>query len=169
MTKYTIKIGMDASFTRLLGTYTVSASSYTPKSSLPANTTLFWSIRINKKDVDNPWSATRSLTTAFPPSVPTLLKPANNALVTTYTPLLDWSDSKVSLLAPAFDHYRVQVADNADFSNPVLDHDVAGISNSFYTLITPLAPKTKYYWRVSAYDAKGEYSAWSAVRIFRTK
>jgi hypothetical protein len=71
--------------------------------------------------------------------------------------------------APAFDRYRVQVDDNADFSSPVIDEDVPGpATNSSLTPGTTLASNTKYYWRVSSYNTDGDYSAWSTARYFRT-
>lgn len=70
--------------------------------------------------------------------------------------------------APAFDHYRIQVDDNADFSSPVIDQNVAGITNSSTTPAAPLAANTKFYWRVSAYNGSGQYSSWSLSRSFRS-
>jgi hypothetical protein len=63
----------------------------------------------------------------------------------------------------------VQVDDNADFSSPVIDENVPGsATNSSFRPGTPLASNTKYYWRVSSYNIDSDYSAWSAVRYFRT-
>ena len=165
---YTIQISKKPAFTALVGKYSIGLSAYTPKSDLPANMTLYWRVQSKGVNGTSVWSAVRSLTTANPPSIPSLAKPANNGLVTTYTPLLDWSDSKIPKNAPAFDHYRLQVATDAGFTSLVLDQNVPGIKSSFFTLTTSLSPLTKYYWRVSAYNTNGEYSVWSAVRIFRT-
>ncbi len=95
------------------------------------------------------------------PSVPVLSFPANNALTTDYTPRLDWKDS-----TPDLDHYQLQVDDNSDFSSPVLDQN--DITLSEFTPVSNLAPNTKYYWRVRAYNAVGDDSPWSASRTFRT-
>ncbi|MEW6028397.1 MAG: M4 family metallopeptidase [Chloroflexota bacterium] len=97
------------------------------------------------------------------PSVPALLSPALNALVTDYTPLLDWKDS-----IPDLDHYWLQVDDNSDFSSPHFDANVGPTSQ--WQILDPnaLNSNTKYYWRVKAYNAGGGAGNWSAVRYFRT-
>ncbi len=48
------------------------------------------------------------------------------------------------------------------------NHISTGSGNLYYT-IGPLAPGTKYWWKVrSYYAASGDYSAWSVVQSFRT-
>ena len=101
-----------------------------------------------------------------PPSVPVLASPANNELITDYTPFLDWGNSSMSV-GTIFDYYQVHVATDAAFSSLVTDVNITGISNSFYTLPSDLAPNTMYYWRVRAVNLAGGTSNWSAVRTFR--
>jgi hypothetical protein len=171
-TGYNIQIAQNVGFSPIVANVTVSGglnSQYTPTVALPPGTHLWWHVRANAVNGPSGWSETWELNTANPPSVPTLVAPANNALTTNYTPLLVWSNSTVPTGAPAFDHYRVQVDDNADFFSPALDQDVPGpATNSNYTPPDPLASNTKFYWRVSSYNEDEEYSAWSAVRTFRT-
>ena len=94
--------------------------------------------------------------------------PASNALTTNYRPLLDWSNSTVPV-GTIFDHYEVQVDDDADFPNAEIDHVVAApVTNSSYIPDTDLAANTKFYWRVRAYNTLGQYGSWSLVRYFRT-
>ncbi|MEJ5200980.1 MAG: DNRLRE domain-containing protein [Anaerolineales bacterium] len=165
---YTLQISRNATFTRLIGTYIIktATSTFTPAADLPAATTLYWRVRANGVNGPSLYSNVRSFVTGNPPSIPTLLAPANNALVTNYQPTLDWKQSSVPL-GTAFDRYQVQVDDNADFSSPVVDKDVAGLANHLYALETALSPNTRYYWRVRAWNTNGDYSAWSAVRYFR--
>jgi hypothetical protein len=169
-TGYTIKISRNSGFTSLVGTYLVTPSTYTPVANLPANVTLYWRVQSRGANGPSAWSGVRTVNTANPPSVPILLLPATNALTTDYTPRLDWG--LVTLpLGTTFGYYQVQVADNAAFITPVIDVG-AGVLNDRlvheYTPGTELNPNTKYYWRVRAYNADGEYSAWSLVRAFRT-
>jgi hypothetical protein len=171
-TGYTLQVSKNTAFTSLVGTYNTIASNYTPVADLPPSVTLYW--RVQSKGANGPslWSGWRSFTTPNPPGIPLLAAPANNALTTDYTPFLDWSNVTVPTTppgSPAFDHYRVQVDDNADFSSPVIDENVPGlVTNSSYTPGTPLASNTKFYWRVSSYNISGQYSTWSLVRYFRT-
>ena len=96
------------------------------------------------------------------PSVPVLTSPANNALLTDYTPILDWKDS-----TPDLDHYQLQVDDNNDFLTPHLDITV-GPSTWEILPGNILNSNTKYYWRVKAFNNGGGSGNWSAVRYFRT-
>jgi bacillolysin len=170
-TGYTLQVSKNEAFTQVVKSASTVASAYAPTADLSANTTLWW--RVQAKGANGPslWSASPypRFHTANPPGIPTLVAPALNALTRNYKPLLDWSNVTVPAGAPAFDHYRVQVDDDADFSSPVIDQDVPGpATNSSYTPGSDLASNTKYYWRVSSYNIDGDYSAWSAVRYFRT-
>ena len=167
-TSYTIQIGRDPGFGTLVGAYTVTTSTYTPTSDLPADSTLYWRVKINKTGVANPWSDPFSLRTANPPSVPVLVTPPNNALTTNYKPLLDWNNSVLPPVSLSSEHYQVQVAANSGFTSPVIDKTIVGLTNSQYTPTTALAPNTTWYWHVRAYNSLGQYSAWSTLRTFRT-
>ena len=102
-----------------------------------------------------------------PPSVPSLVSPANNFLTTDYTPALDWSNSTYAN-GVIFDHYQLQVATDAGFTSLVKDVTIAGAANSNYTFPSDLASNIKYYWRVRSANLAGVTSNWSAVRTFRT-
>jgi hypothetical protein len=93
------------------------------------------------------------------------LLPKSNALVTTYTPLLDWSDVTVPL-GVTFYQYQVQIAGDLAFSDVVIDKPA---SSSYYQVELPgLSSNTRYYWRVRAFGNNNAYSAWSSVSYFRT-
>ena len=94
------------------------------------------------------------------PKVPTLSRPASNALLTDFTPLFDWSDS-----TPDLHHYELQLATDPAFTLNVVNYN--DIPTSTYTLTTDLTPGVKYYWRVRAYNAAGGVSAWSKYDYFR--
>ena len=95
------------------------------------------------------------------PSVPTLGSPANGALITDYTPLLNWSDS-----TPDLDHYQLQVATNSTFT--ALVYNQTSLTASQFTIPTDLAAARTYYWRVRAYNALGKSKGWSSTFSFRT-
>jgi hypothetical protein len=112
-------------------------------------------------------TSTQPAAITTPPSVPTLVGPANDALTTSYAPRLDWSNSTVPV-GTTFQKYELQLAADSTFTSPA-SVDIAGAeTNSEYTPGNNLNPNTAYYWRVRSYNSKGEFSKWSTVRKFRT-
>jgi hypothetical protein len=168
-TGYTIRVYRNSAFTLLVGTYSATSATFTPTVDLPADLPLWWRVQSKGSNGPSDWSAPFSIHTANPPSVPTQLLPANNALTTDYTPRLDWAIVTVPLgSAYAFDHYLIQVADNAAFTSPVInDSSINSITAHEFTPGSDLIPNTTYYWRVRAYNTNSEYSSWSLVRKFR--
>jgi hypothetical protein len=169
-TGYTIQISKNSSFTPLVTGVQVTPATYTPTKDLPVGTTLYWRVQSRGTNGPSAWSAVRTVNTANPPSIPTLLNPVSNALTTDYTPLLDWA---VVTVPPGttFNYYQIQVANNAAFTSPTVDTGAGFLTNKDvheYTPETDLNANTKYYWRVRSYNTAGEYSAWSLVRILRT-
>jgi hypothetical protein len=163
VTGYRIQIANNVGFAPTLTNTVVTPSTYTPAADLPAGTTLYWRVQSNGTNGPSAWSVTQTLTTANPPSVPTLASPANNALTTDYTPLLDWNDSTIPAGTTLL-KYELQLATDNLFTSPVS----VEAATSDYTPLADLNPNTTYYWRVRAYNTFGQYSAWSAVRNFRT-
>lgn len=98
------------------------------------------------------WSDIWSFTIdTVPPGVPSLVSPANGALINDNTPTLDWNAVSGANL------YQVQVDNTNDFSSPIIDTTT---SNSYYT--TSTLGDTTLYWRVRARDAAGNWGGWCA-------
>lgn len=171
-TGYKIVISKYANLSSPIKSASTVNSFYSLTSDLPANTLLYWRVQATGPNGPSLWSATRTFTTANPPSVPTLSLPANNALITDFTPLFDWSNSKLPapLGSTTFSHYQIQADDNSDFSSPVLDQTTTAgdITDSDFTPSVDLPSNSKLYWRVRAYNTLGHYSGWSAVRYYRS-
>lgn len=169
-TGYIIQISINDSFTTLAKSATTTLSAYTPTADLPADATLWWRVGARFGSTFGGWSSGRSFTTANPPSVPVLGAPGSNALIKTYTPTLYWKPSVMPLVGAAtFDHYQVQVSVDPTFDAGDIGGVTTGsISVASFMPSSALDSSTKYYWRVRAYNSDGEYSAWSAVRYFRT-
>jgi hypothetical protein len=168
-TSYSVKVSRNSSFTQIVSNVTVSGMSYTPGSDLPRNLTLYWRVRATGANGTSAWSGLASFSTGNPPSIPSLSSPADNALTTNYTPLLDWSNATVPSGTAIFDHYLLQVADSTGFSSPLIDQTVPlPAANSSFTPLDPLTSNSKYSWRVQACNSLAECSAWSSVRTFRT-
>jgi predicted outer membrane repeat protein len=166
-TSYTLQVSSTSNFTPFFVNTIVSESVYSLTFDLPVNQVVYWRVFTNA--INGPSSAsTASFTTANPASVPTLALPANLALVTTYTPKLDWNNSTFPT-GTGFDHYHLQVASDTGFNNILEEHNnINGITNSVFTLGTPLPANSTIYWRVRSYNTAGQYSNWSAPRSFRT-
>ena len=168
-TGYTLQISRNSNFTSLVGTYsrTAAQTDYTPTANLPAKTSLYWRVQ-TKSTLYGPsaWSAPRSLEMPNPPGIPNLVAPATGATLTTRNPRLDWSNATLPALE-TWGKYEVQLATDIAFTNVVLEELVGGlITNSEYTVEDGLLSGT-YYWRVRAYNGKGEFSGWSSVRNFK--
>lgn len=168
-TSYTIQISTKDNFSVVNISANVSSSTFTPTINLAADTLYYWRVRANAVNGPSAFSTIQSFTTGNPPSIPNLTAPANNALVTNYTPLLNWSNS-ILPAGTTFDHYQVQIATDAAFTSLVLDINTGAgdITASEYSPATDLAANTKFYWRVRAVNSDLEYSAWSVSRYFRT-
>ncbi len=168
-TQYTFQASYNSNFANPFISAVTAVSQYTPAKPLTSNRTVYWRVRANKANYGpGHWSVIWSVNTANPPSVPRLLYPPLNKLLTVLGPELKWS--VVSLPAGTiFDYYQVQVATDTTFAAPVFDD--TSIINRYVTtiVVTPdLLPATKYYWRVRACNTDMECSQWSAVSYFRT-
>jgi len=158
---YRIQVGNNADFsTPSVNETWVESSSYAVSAALPDGV-YYWSVSaVDAEGSMSAWTATWSFTvdTVVPP-VPTLISPANGASIDDSTPFLDWSTVTATTLV----HYRIQVDNNADFSTPSISE--SWVESSSYTVSTAL-PDGVYYWRVSAVDAEGSMTAWTASWSF---
>jgi hypothetical protein len=95
-----------------------------------------------------------------PLPAPTLEAPANGSTVTSLTPILTWSASTSGAL------YRLQVANDANFSNLVIDQqNLAGLSYSVPA--GKLSEGQTYYWKIRA-SKDNQDSSWSTYWSFLT-
>jgi bacillolysin len=161
---YTIQVSKNDTFTQLALNKTSVGAIFTPTTDLPADTHLWWRVKTNGPNGPSAWTSAWSFTTGNPPTVPLQITPANNALVTDYTPILDWKPSTIAV-GTILGYYEVQVDDDPAFGS--LDYN-AGVTGDAIEVTPDLAAGTKYYWRVRAFNTDSDYSAWSLVRYFRT-
>ncbi len=143
--------------------------------------TYYWRIRAEDAAGNlSEWSTARSFVVS-PPAAPTIVPTASETATTaagdngsvatpvttaTGTVSLDW-DPVTSTTGPVT--YTLQVADNFDFSDPVLEK--TGLTSSSYLLNRNDLPGLKdgipYYWRVRAVDADGVSGDWSEPGTFQ--
>jgi hypothetical protein len=93
------------------------------------------------------------------PSVPVLVVPANNAILTDTIISFVWLRATDNV--SGIKHYQLQIADNSGFNNPF---DTT-LVDTFY--LRHLQDSTDYYWRVKAVDRANNQSTFSDVRNFR--
>ena len=169
---YTLSVAPNTAFLSPVLVAQSLASEYTPRLNLPPGVTLYWRVVANHV-LYGPGlkSETWSLDTANPPGVPRLLSPLINALLTNYTPRLDWAQSTLPLLT-TFQYYHVQIATDPTFVAIVDDATTNpfDIYNHEYTPLVPLSSTSKYYWHVQACNTAipTQCSAWSQTWYFRT-
>ena len=165
-TGYTLQASKVSTFAAIVLTANAATSTFTPVGDLTANTLLYWRVKANGPNGPSAWSAVRTITTGNPPSVPALLSPATNALLTDRTPRLDWAASTVPV-GTSFQAYELMVDDNPDFASPQISVSIVGVTAHEHTPGSDLAAGTKYYWKVRSWNTDADSSAWSPVRYFR--
>ncbi len=145
---YRLQIATDPAFVSLVVNDSTLTGVSKQISGLAFGAEYYW--RLGAKNVagSSAYTAARRFTTRLAP--PAIVSPANNATSIAITPLLSWSS------IPGADSYRVQVSTATSFSTMVLN--TTSLSESLN--VGPLANKTKYYWRVSGRNERGDTSAY---------
>ncbi len=115
----------------------------------------YWRVRgVDTAGIPGKWSAVWNLTIdTTGPAQPVLYTPKDLAGMTDATPTLTWKTASTA------NQYRLQVAEDAAFTQIEVDVTVGGLT---YTV--PAADALDYgthYWRVMARDALGNWGAWS--------
>jgi hypothetical protein len=153
---YTLQVSTSQAFSNLVINTSPKVSIYTPGSDLPGNQVLYWRVKANGTN-PSAWSLIFSFTSADPPAAPKLATPADSALLSDYTPTLDWND------VPATAYYEIQIAASSSFSDvSLVSYKQVSKDTSSFAPSDPLNTNATYYWRV---QAKGAYSSdWSEVR-----
>ena len=91
-----------------------------------------------------------------PTASPTLTSPAADASDVVVRPSFSWQ------AVSGATGYRIEIADNPDFTDPLVSQDVA---NTSFTPTQPLQFGTRYHWRVASLGSCGS-SGFSAARSF---
>ncbi|HOU08293.1 MAG TPA: fibronectin type III domain-containing protein [Caldisericia bacterium] len=95
------------------------------------------------------------------PDTPTLKTPTTGTVFQYLNPSLEWN------IANNASYYRLQVSTVSDFSTTVIDKNNLTVTK-YDIAIGTLNWKTKYYWRVRAFNSIDVGSNWSTVWDFQT-
>jgi len=156
-TSYRIQVDDNSDFSSpVIDRQGLTSSSYSHNSNLSVNTRYYWRVRASNAAGDGDWSGRWYFNTPSPPGAPSLYSPSNGATISDSDDVtLSWSSvSNAS-------SYRLQVANNSSFSNPVVDTTQSFTSYTAWNL----SNNTTYYWRVLASNSIGD-SLWSSSRYF---
>lgn len=97
------------------------------------------------------------------PSTPILIYPLNKAMISDNESFFDWTDATDA--SSGVHAYNFQTAMDKNFLAP-LEDEILGGSWSGWTGWT-MVGGNKFYWRVRARDAAGNWGGWSKVRDLR--
>lgn len=161
-TSYRVQISADAQFSTLVSDQSgLTTTSFSPTVTLAPGTVYFW--RVTADTPSGPVAADGapfSFTTIAPlPGDFTLVAPEDGAIGVATRPTFEWT---TSLGAGS---YRLQVATDSGFANPVIDQ--SGLVSTSTTPTTVLNLATMYFWRVQA-QSDSIVTADGAPRSFTT-
>ncbi len=160
--KYHLQVSLSPDFTQLLVDTTVVAGEFSL--GFLQTGTYYWRVRGCFANASSPawseWSATMSFSVGMQKgvkSVPGYRQfPDDGLLMAGDKPVFDWASVSGAVA------YRLQVALNPDFFEPVIDVTVPA---SEFISDSPLQTGD-YFWRTCWQDAKGKWSEWGPVSSF---
>ncbi len=123
---------------------------------LDYNKKYFWRVKQGFDDEISNWSEIREFMTEI--QIPELISPINNQNEVDINTYFEWSDLSYS------NSYRINIADNIEFTNLLFD-DIVQNSTSFYY---NTKYNTDYFWRVRS-ELDDNFSKWSPIWKFTTK
>ncbi|MGV8018907.1 MAG: hypothetical protein AB2L26_12115 [Ignavibacteria bacterium] len=159
---YRVQVSTTPTFSStVVNAVTGSSTQYTVTTALNYNTMYYWRVNATNAGGTGAWSSVWVFTTLVqPPSMPTLLTPANNATGVPLTPTFTWTT------VPTATSYRLQISTSTSFSNIIVNVVQTGAS---YVLPSGyLVGNTNYYWRVAAINEGGQGS-WATYFHFTTQ
>ncbi len=147
---YEITIALDDSFGQVVTSQIINSLSYNTQPL--SDGTYYWHVRAyNPASQPGKFSKTQSFTIdTTPPPAPALLAPADQA-TSNKKPTFLWEKISAAI------NYQIEIDNNSDFSSPEYTLFRRETTVRVSSLKTGI-----YYWRVSAKDGAGNWSAWSA-------
>lgn len=170
---YWIQIAKSDTFSKtsiVANVVTKSSPPFALPVALPRGTTLYWRVAAGGQFGYSVFSDFDQFSTPNPPAAPGLLSPADLAVLQTFNPVLDWTNSPTDTKVPDRNPvgYQVQVSSSPIFSDTSTLVDATTTVSTFSINGEVLPNAGRYYWHVRAYNANNEYSAWTSTWSFDT-
>ncbi len=149
---YELQVAADSRFNNLLLNLTgIDTTSITPATF--ADGRYFWRVRaVNSGGLQGSWTRAQSFTVDTTPPDQTILRAPRDESGTRNTrPTFSWLGTRTANL------YRLQVATDSAFSSVIVDEQTNRTSHRMSSDLS----QGRYYWRVAARDAAGNWGAWS--------
>jgi len=159
---YRVQISSDPQFSTLVSDQSgLTTTSFSPTVTLAPGAVFFWRVTADTPSGPVPADdAPFTFTTIAPvPGDFTLVAPEEGAIGVSTRPTFEWTSSLGA------GSYRLQVATDSGFANPVIDQ--SGLVTTSTTLTTGLNPATMYFWKVQA-ESDSIVTAGGAPRSFTT-
>lgn len=163
-TTYDLQVSTDPGFsTGVLINISTSQNEYVPTNTL-ADDDYYWRVRIRRYGgITNDWSPTATFTLSRPQPTGLTINDADNNVH--YAPTMCWNHlvgyAEGQPVLTTY-RYRVQIADNAEFSTI---WETTDTEQNCYTTAKAM-PDGTYYWRVAMIDGGGKISSYSASASF---
>jgi len=141
---------------------------------LPRSVTIYWRVSTKGLYGYSRYSVSGSFTTPDAPNPPELLTPVSGAVLTGFTPTLDWSTVAKDSAHPDRDPvgYHVQVSSSSSFpvdpAKTIIDEQTTDTASKYVIPQGAILIAGQYYWRVRTIGAGGAYSTWAGPFTFYT-
>jgi hypothetical protein len=155
---YRLQIALDTDFSTIVFGEAEITTTTIEVSELEYQTAYYWRARAANVAGEGEWSGIRRFHTLTVPPAPVLFSPDDGAGDLPVPVLFRWDETERT------DSYRLQIADDSDFSSPLVDESEI-ISTSYET--SALDFEAEYFWRLSATNPAGTGN-WSETRRFST-
>ncbi|HPO63893.1 MAG TPA: hypothetical protein PK762_12510, partial [Candidatus Kapabacteria bacterium] len=156
-TSYYLQVATDAEFTDIIVGLSVPTTSHTLATQLAATTQFYWRAKGEAEGVIGYWSQGWKFITEGPLDAPVLISPLDGSEGLAPDNPLDWE------AVFGANMYNIQIATDADFSEIIVDENIAG--TVYYP--STLALQSDYWWRVSATNGTN-ISPWSEIWAYST-
>ena len=160
--RYHVEVSISTNFIATTINDTAITSTSMSTGALSGGTSYYWRVQainsVGSGAFSSAWSFT-TLTPLAPPSVPSLLSPANGSVSQPLSDTLSWSASQNA------SRYQVEVSTSSNFNSTIIN-DTGITSTSMPT--GALSGGAIYYWRVQAINSAGSSGfspAWSFTTL----
>ncbi len=157
-TQYQLQVSTSSSFSSTLyDSSTITVTSWTLSGFPNTGTTYYWRVRAYNSSGWGPWSGTSSFVNGTVPAAPTLVSPANHAVLSDPSVTFTWNACAYAT------KYWLAVSTSSTFAEDTRLY-YGNVGNvTAYTLKLPEDGKT-YYWMVTA----GNNAGWGSWSYYRT-